>query len=240
MTDEPKPAPEGGADGSEHRFTSLDDAFDASMRELVAPPALAEAASPGEGASAEELLAYLVQTFAVGAPLETAPGPPARTRGLGGWLRGLARRLFVARTYHSALGGTLATVIARQAETERRLREVVERQQRVNQVSADVVFRLWGDYNYVVREIMPHLRSNLDELAANLDDLAAGVRDREGDVTSRLERTDEALRAVEAELNRISGPHDDLVRSVAELLGGLVRDDAIVRRLERLEEAGPS
>lgn len=232
------------------RLTSLDETFDEAMKDLLggvdvrsatvaAPPgAVPAGAAPGRFA---EALAYLRGTYGLEPLASGAPDAVERTAGLGGFVRRIARRLFVSRTYHATLVTMLAEVAERQAALDARLQALAGAQSLANERAARVVFRLWGDYNHLVRVVLDH---HVNEVFGAFERHFGAFEEhfhafeRQFDASSEAVReVTEALRKLEQSVHQMEGPHDELVRSVSELLATRARDEVLARRVEALEDA---
>ncbi len=228
------------------RITSLDESFDDSMKALLAGTRLGSASATGTASVAERALGYLRETYGLGASADGVPERAARTGGPGGWLRGLARRFFVSRTYHATLVTLIADLARRQAELEGQLARTTAEQSDANDRAARVVFRLWGDYNHLVRVVLDHhlnrvfgaFQDHFEAFHANFGafqtNFEAFQRHFETHDRGMAELT-AALRKLEQAVHEMQGPHDDLVRTVSELLAARVREDGLARRIEALE-----
>lgn len=235
------------------RLTSLDETFDDAMKDLlggvdvrsatVATPAAAAAAPPTR---VSEALGYLRATYGLEPLASGAPTAAERTGGLGGWLRRIARRLFVSRTYHSTLVTMVADVAERQAALDARLQALASAQSLANERAARVVFRLWGDYNHLVRVVLDHHVNEVfgaferhfgafeRHFGAFQDHFHAFEKQFDASSAAVREVT-EALRKLEQAVHQMEGPHDDLVRSVSELLAARAREEVLARRVEAIE-----
>lgn len=235
------------------RLTSLDETFDDAMKDLLAGVDVRSATVPTSSAAAAEqstrvsqALAYLRATYGLEPLASGAPAAAERIGGLGGWLRRIARKLFVSRTYHATLVTMVADVAERQAALDARLQALASAQSLANERAARVVFRLWGDYNHLVRVVLDH---HVNEVFAAFERHFGAFERHFGafqdhfhafetqfDASSAAVReVTEALRKLEREVHQMEGPHDDLVRSVSELLASRSREDVLARRVEALE-----
>jgi hypothetical protein len=241
------------------QLTSLDASFDDAMKELLGGSDVRSATAAAAGSAPQpprspEALAYLKGAFG----LEPLPGgPPAvatRTGGLGGLVRRVARKLFVSRTYHATLITMLADVAERQAAQEARLNALAGAQSLANERAARVVFRLWGDYNHLVRVVLDHHVNNVfgaferhfeafqehfhafEKHFGAFEKHFGAFEKHFGDSTATVAELTAALRALEQSVHEIQGPHDELVRSVSELLAARAREEALARRIEALED----
>lgn len=243
------------------RLTSLDESFDTALKDLlggvdvrsatVVPPAAGSVAGPTRS---DQALAYLKATYGLEPLASGAPVAVERTGGLGGFLRRLARRLFVSRTYHATLVTMVADVAERQAALDARLQALASAQSLANERAARVVFRLWGDYNHLVRVVLDHHVNEVfgaferhfgafqdhfhafeRHFGAFQEHFQAFERHFDANVETVREVT-EALRKLEQAVHEIEGPHDELVRSVTELLATRAREEVLARRVEALED----
>ncbi len=254
------------------QLTSLDESFDDAMKALLAglDVRTAATASTGEATSPgalDEVFRYLRATFALEPLTGGVPTAPQATGGIGGWVRRLARRLFVSRTYHATLVTALAELTARHNATAQRLEALAAAQSLANERSARVLFRLWGDYNHLVRVVLDHhvnavfraFQSHFHAFethhAAFQQHFAAfekhfhafeghhgafekhfqAFQEHFTQQAATVAELTEALRKLEHSVHQIEGPHDDLVRSVSELLAARVRLEALARRVEAVE-----
>ncbi len=185
------------------RLTSLDEAFDDDMKAALAGTSLPAAAAASE--AVDGLLAYVRGNYAV-ERFEGAPTAPPAGGGLRAKLGAWARKLFVSRTYHASLYSALEEIAERQRALEARVNDVARRQEAFNEVSMRVVFKLWGDYNHLVRTVLDH---QLNEITPSL---VQGLKDEEARATESFEELTRALRDLETRLAEIEGPHDRVVQ----------------------------
>ncbi len=256
------------------QLTSLDESFDEAMKALlggldVRAVTTAKVGEPPAAAKLDRVFAYLRSTFGLTALGGEVPSAPAHTSGVGGWIRRLARRLFVSRTYHATLVTALGELAARQSASEQRLEALAAAQSLANERSARVLFRLWGDYNHLVRVVLNHHVNEVFQAFQRHFQAFEGhhtafekhfaafekhfhafeghhgafeknfqaFQDHFAQQAATVAELTEALRKLEHAVHQIEGPHDDLVRSVSELLAARVREEALARRLEALEDA---